>query len=425
MASFAVTFLGCKVSHADAMLARKALLAAGHEEAPEAEAELHVINTCCITGEAEAKSRQAARRSIKAGAQTVYVAGCAVNLNARQFGEIDPKIRPFVGTADDVAVAIAGELGACADLEHDVLARHQRHDAATRTRTRGFVKVQDGCDCHCAYCIIPTVRGAARSRPSSAILTEVQRRVVEGQPEIVMTGISVGDYRDPERGLELGRLMAEVAHVPGVERVRLSSVEVIHVKDSLLEALATEPKICPHLHVPMQSGDDAVLHAMGRHYTVAEYLDHIAALKTAVPHINVTTDVIVGFPTEDEQAFRRTLDAIDAAGISRVHAFSYSPRPGTQASALGDRVTPDTKKERSQRLRAHAEVRSRHHRARKLGETERILIDKLAETQCSGYTADYTRAYLPAHSGVQGDLVEAVCEELHADGIRCRAASYP
>ena len=170
---------------------------------------------------------------------------------------------PFVGAADDVAGAIAAATGACADLEHDVLARQPEQ----ATRTRGFVKVQDGCDCRCAYCIIPTVRGAARSRPATAVLDEVRRRVAQGQPEMVMTGISVGDYRDPEHGLELGELMVEVARVPGVERVRLSSVEVIHVKDSLLEALASEPKICPHLHVPMQSGDDGVLRAMGRHYT--------------------------------------------------------------------------------------------------------------------------------------------------------------
>jgi threonylcarbamoyladenosine tRNA methylthiotransferase MtaB len=413
--SFAVKFLGCKVSQADAMLAREALLAAGHVEAPEPDADVHVINTCCITSEAEAKSRQSARRSLKA-ARRVYVGGCAVNLNAAQFGAIDARVQPFAGTADDVAAAIAGEIGACADLEHDVQARERLGRA---TRTRGFVKVQDGCDCHCAYCIIPTVRGSARSRPAGAVLDEVRRRVRQGQPEMVMTGISVGDYRDPERGLELGQLMVEVARVPGVQRVRLSSVEVIHVKDSLLDALATEPKVCRHLHVPMQSGDDGVLRAMGRHYTAGEYLDQIAALRAAAPGVNVTTDAIVGFPTESEQAFRRTLDAVDAAGITRVHTFSYSPRPGTAADALGDRVPPEEKKRRSHALRGHSEVRSRHHRAAKLGRLERVLVDKVAGTRCSGYTADYTRCYLPAGAAVRGDLVDVGCVELHADGISC------
>src|SRR6201994_457046 len=360
------------------MLARRSLLAAGHTEAPESEADLHVINTCCITAEAEAKSRQSVRRSLRS-AQQVFVGGCAVNLNAAQFGDIDQRVTPFVGTADEVAAAMgAAAMGAaddlgCVDLEHDVLARERaRDDGVPAARTRGFVKVQDGCDCHCAYCIIPTVRGAARSRPASAVLAEVAERVRSGQPEMVMTGISVGDYRDPERGLELGELMMRVARVPGVERVRLSSVEVIHVKDSLLEALATEPKVCPHLHVPMQSGDDGVLRAMGRHYDGAGYLEAIAALREAVPHVNVTTDVIVGFPTETEAAFERTLGAVDDAGITKVHTFSYSPRPGTEAEALGDRIPPQEKKRRSQTLRGLSEVRSRHHRAAKLGRTEKV-----------------------------------------------------
>ncbi len=431
MASFAVKFLGCKVSQADAMLARRALLAAGHTEAAEDEADLHVINTCCITSEAEAKSRQSVRRSLKT-ADKVLVSGCAVNLNALQFAEIDERVKAFVGTAEAVAGDMAHSLGACVDLEHDVLAREiPRHAAGTPphaagtlgqgARTRGFVKIQDGCDCHCAYCIIPTVRGEARSRPASAVLEEARLRVDQGQPEMVMTGISVGDYRDPERGLELGELMVAVAQVPGVERVRLSSVEVIHVKDSLLHALATEPKVCPHLHVPMQSGDDQVLSAMGRHYTAGEYQEIVAALRKAVPQVNLTTDVIVGFPTETDDAFQRTLDAVDAAGISRVHTFSYSPRPGTEAERLGDRVPPEEKKRRSRELRGRSEVRSRHHRAAKLGGPERVLIDKVAETQCSGYTADYTRCYLPAGAAGRGEIIDVACLELQADGIGCES----
>jgi threonylcarbamoyladenosine tRNA methylthiotransferase MtaB len=443
VASFAVKFLGCKVSQADAMLARRALLAAGHTEVPEPEADLHVINTCCITSEAESKSRQSVRRSLRQ-AQQVYVAGCAVNLDAAQFVELDARVRPFVGTAEQVAAAIGGrpdrsDPPACIDLEHDVLARHRTKPLALNRspgdlalpnlprelapanspRTRGFVKVQDGCDGTCAYCIIPTVRGGARSRPAGAILDEVRERVRSGQPEMVMTGISVGDYRDPEAGMELGELMIEVAAVPGVQRVRLSSVEVIHVKDSLLRALVHEPKVCPHLHVPLQSGDDAVLAAMGRHYTAGEYLQQIARLRAAAPQVNVTTDVIVGFPTEDEPAFARTLDAVDAAGITRVHVFPYSPRPGTVAQALGDRVPAPEKKRRSQVLRARSEVRSRMHRSVRLGGAEQVLIDKVADTQCSGYSADYTRCYLPAGAAPRGTLVDVSCEELYADGIRC------
>ncbi|MHB1567780.1 MAG: MiaB/RimO family radical SAM methylthiotransferase [Solirubrobacteraceae bacterium] len=438
MATFAVKFLGCKVSQADAMLAREALLGAGHLEVADDEADLHVVNTCCITAEAEAKSRQSVRRSLRA-ARRVYASGCAVNLNAREFGDLGTGVIPFTGAAEQVAdriaahagaaatdriqpsAAVCGDAGAtaCADTDHDVLARDRLTAAEPLARTRGFVKVQDGCDSECAYCIIPTVRGPARSRPASAVLREVRRRVDAGQPEMVMTGISVGDYRDPEQGMELGDLMREVARVPGVERVRLSSVEVIHVRDSLLRALADEPKVCPHLHVPLQSGDDAVLAAMGRHYTAAEYVEQIARVRCALPHLNVTADVIVGFPIEDEAAFERTLETVDAAGITRVHVFPYSPRPGTVAAGLSDAVGPAEKRRRGQALRAHSELRSREHRRARVGACERVLVDKVASTQCSGYTVDYVRAYLPAGAAARGELVDAHCEGLQADGIRC------
>jgi threonylcarbamoyladenosine tRNA methylthiotransferase MtaB len=199
---------------------------------------------------------------------------------------------------------------------------------------------------------------------------------------------------------------------------------VIHVKDSLLDALALEPRICPHLHVPLQSGDDDVLRDMGRHYTAGEYLSHIETLRAAIPHINITTDVIVGFPSESERAFERTLDLVDAAGITRVHTFSYSPRPGTVAERLGDRIPPEEKKRRSTVMRGHAELRSRHHRTAKLGSVQRVLVDKLADSQCSGYTVDYTRCYLPAGAGARGELLDVFCEELHADGIRAQPV-YP
>lgn len=418
MTTFAVKFLGCKVSQADAMLARSRLLAAGHEEVPEAEAELHVINTCCITNEAEAKSRQSTRRSARDG-RRVIVTGCAANLNAAQFDEIAPEVTALIGTADDVAEEVAAAAGpSCIDTEHEVAPVQP----ISQTRTRGFVKVQDGCDCHCSYCIIPKVRGAARSRPASAILREVRQRVAQGQPEMVMTGISVGGYRDPERHVELGDLMRAVAAVDGVERVRLSSVEVIHVRDSLVRALAEEPRICPHLHVPLQSGDDGVLASMGRSYDSAGYLRAIAHLRERVPAVNVTTDVIVGYPTEDEAAFERTLAVVREAGITKVHTFSFSARPGTEADRFGDPVAPEEKKCRGRELRGLSEVLGRHHRAAKLGAVEEVLVDKAREEQASGYSRDYTRYYLPAELGAPGALVPLRACELYSDGLVALAA---
>jgi threonylcarbamoyladenosine tRNA methylthiotransferase MtaB len=415
--TFHVKFLGCKVSQADAMQARAALLEAGHVEAPEAEADLHVVNTCCITREAEAKSRQSVRRSLHrpaGGTRRVVVSGCAANLNPAQFDEIATEVTALVGTADDVAAEVAGTAGpACIDVGSGPA-------PLSMGRTRGFVKVQDGCDCHCSYCIIPKVRGGARSRPAGAVLRETRRRVEQGQPEMVMTGISVGDYRDPERGLELGDLMREVAAVDGVERVRLSSVEVIHVRDSLVDALAEEDRICPHLHVPLQSGDDSVLASMGRNYDSAGYLAAIARLRERVPDVNLTTDVIVGYPTEDEAAFERTLDLVRKAGITRVHTFSFSARPGTAADAFGDPVPAAEKKRRSRELRGLSEALSRRHRAAKLGAVAEVLVDKVADDRVSGYSRDYTRYYLAGAVAAAGETVDACATEVYSDGLAGR-----
>jgi threonylcarbamoyladenosine tRNA methylthiotransferase MtaB len=209
-----------------------------------------------------------------------------------------------------------------------------------------------------------------------------------------------------------------VGAVEGVERVRLSSVEVIHVRDSLVDALAEDDHVCPHLHVPLQSGDDRVLASMGRNYDASGYMRAVERLRERVPHVNVTTDVIVGYPTEDDAAFERTLALVRAAGITKVHTFSFSPRPGTAADALGDPVPPEEKKRRSRELRGLSEALGRRHRAAKLGGVEDVLVDKRAVAQASGYSRDYTRWYLPPEDGAPGETVPARALELHADGVR-------
>jgi threonylcarbamoyladenosine tRNA methylthiotransferase MtaB len=211
--------------------------------------------------------------------------------------------------------------------------------------------------------------------------------------------------------------MRAVAGVPGVERVRLSSVEVIHLGDALIGALAEETRICPHLHVPLQSGDDRVLAAMGRSYDSSAYLRRIDQVRERVPDVNITTDVIVGFPAEDDAAFERTIETVRAAGITRVHTFSFSPRPGTEADRQGDPVPPEEKKHRSRAMRGLSEALGRVHRSARLGAHEDVLVDKGTPERMSGYSRDYTRYYLPAGAGRPGQTVSVRAVELHADGI--------
>jgi threonylcarbamoyladenosine tRNA methylthiotransferase MtaB len=390
VATFSARFLGCKVSYADAQAVRERLLADGHVEADGA-ADVAVVNTCCVTHEAVSKSRQTVSRAARTHAR-VYVTGCAANL-AGAFAEAAPNVRVLTLPSEDVPAAVAGDVGAIGCIQAD----------ARLERARAFVKIQDGCSFSCAFCVIPLVRGRTRSRSAAAVLAEVERRVAQGHREIVLTGVNLGCFRDRAERYTLPRLVREAGSVPGVERLRLSSIEVNHLTDELVAALRETDTVSPHLHVPLQSGDDAVLRAMGRRYSAGQYLAKVGPLRD----FNLTADVIVGFPGEDEEAFGRTLDVVRAAEITRVHVFPYSPRPGT-ATAAADTVLPAEKKERSARLRALSAELSKRRWASRVGSVGRVLVDRPGR----GYGDDYTPWLV---EGEVGELIEAravgVCEE--------------
>ena len=302
--------------------------------------------------------------------------------------------------SEDVPDAVAGDVGAIGCVQAN----------ARLERTRAFVKIQDGCSFSCSFCVIPLVRGATRSRSARAVLAEIARRVGQGHREIVLTGVNLGCFRDREAGYALPRLIREAGSIPGVERLRLSSIEVNHLTNDLVAALRETPTAALHLHVPLQSGDDGVLRAMGRRYSAEQYLAKLDPLRD----FNVTADVIVGFPGEDEAAFARTLDAIREAGITRVHAFPYSPRPGT-ATAAADTVPTGVKKERSARLRALSDELSKRRWASRLGTTDRVLVDRPGR----GYGNDYTPWLL---DGEVGQLLPARAVGVTEEGILAVAA---
>ncbi|HVM69547.1 MAG TPA: MiaB/RimO family radical SAM methylthiotransferase, partial [Gaiellaceae bacterium] len=301
MARFSVRFLGCKVSHTDAQAVRERLLGDGHAQVEDA-GDVAVVNTCCVTNEALAKSRQAVSRAARTHAR-VYVTGCGARLSENAFAGLPQNVTVLRGRIEDAVEAIAGDVGAIGCVQAD----------AGLDRVRAFVKIQDGCSFSCNFCVIPLVRGATRSRSADAVLAEVRRRAAQGHREIVLTGVNLGCFRDRAAGYTLARLIREAGAVDGVERLRLSSIEINHVHDDLVAALRETPTVGPHLHVPLQSGDDRVLRAMGRRYTVETYLRKLEALRD----FNLTADVIVGFPAEDDAAFERTLETVRAAGLTK------------------------------------------------------------------------------------------------------------
>lgn len=391
MALFSTSFLGCKVSFADQQAIRERLLADGHVEG-DGGGDVAVVNTCCVTHEAVSKSRQAVSRQARAYSR-VYATGCAANLPGTALAGLADNVVVVRGSSERAAELVAGDVGAigCVNADRGL------------DRVRAFVKIQDGCSFSCAFCVIPLVRGATRSRSAEAVLAEIRRRAAQGHREIVLTGVNLGCFRDRASGHTLARLVRAAGAIDGVERLRLSSIEINHVTDELVAALRETPAVSRHLHVPLQSGDDDVLRAMGRRYRVAAFLAKLEPLRD----FNLTTDVIVGFPTEDEAAFERTLDAVTRAGMTKVHVFPYSPRPGTRTAA-DDPVPSAAKRERSARLRARSDEACRARWRARVGSEDRVLVDRPG----IGYADDYTPWLVAAPVG---ELVRAratgVCEE--------------
>jgi threonylcarbamoyladenosine tRNA methylthiotransferase MtaB len=398
VATFSAEFLGCKVSQTDLEALRARLAGDGLAEAAGA-VDVHVVNGCCVTGEALAKTRQAVRRALAGGAGRVVVTGCAANLASARLGDLGPQVHVVARPSEQAPQAVA-------DLLARLGCRGRGAGSARRTRVRAFLKVQDGCSFRCSFCVIPQVRGATRSRPLAEVVAEARARVATGHRELVLTGVNIGLYRDRANGARLADVVAAVAGESGAERVRLSSIEVDHLEPRLLAALRSHAAVLPHLHVPLQSGDDGVLRAMRRRYCAERYLERIAAARAALPGLQVTADVMVGFPAEDEAAFARTLDVVARAGLAGVHAFPYSPRPGT-ASAGADPVPPPVKRERSARLRALAEAAAAAHRAQKVGARDEVLVEQVEAGSARGYGRDYT-PWRIAGGGVPGAIVRVV-----------------
>jgi threonylcarbamoyladenosine tRNA methylthiotransferase MtaB len=395
MATFSVRFLGCKVSHVDAHEIRERLLVDGHDERDDA-ADVAIVNTCCVTNEAVAKSRKEAARAARTH-ERVYVTGCGANLASRAFAGLPDNVVVVAKRSEETPAFVAGDVGAIGCVQAD----------ARLDRIRAFVKVQDGCSFSCNFCVIPLVRGQSRSRRAADVLREVERRVAQGHREVVLTGINLGCYRDREQRFDLPRLVRAVGATPGLERLRLSSIEINHVDDALIAALRETPNVARHLHVPLQSGDDGVLRAMGRRYTTTTYLRRLAPL---ADEFNLTSDVIVGFPDEDERAFANTLRTVRNAGLTKIHVFPYSPRPGT-VTERRDPVSPAEKKERSARLRAASHDACLERWRTKVGREDVVLVDRAGR----GYGDDYSPWLVDAPVGTFACVRGAAVTE---EGIR-------
>jgi len=384
-ALYHVTTLGCKLNQYDSAAIEADLASSGMVRTEDpARARVVVVNTCTVTAAADAQSRQTIRRIRRANPGcTLIVTGCYAQRDPDSLRAI-PGVSAVVGLSEQrgirsLALRLAPEVAAdpaCIESAEDPL-------PCFSDRTRAFLKIQDGCDLRCSYCVIPSVRGASRSIDPELVLKKVGLLVEAGYREIVLTGVNTGDYgKDLEPRTSLAALLRRVAEVSHLGRLRLNSVEPRCVTPELVETLASSARIAPHLQIPLQSGSDSVLARMRRPYRVVHYRLALESIRARIPEAGLGADVIVGFPGETRQEFQETRDFIAASELNYLHVFSYSPRPGTPAAEMADPIRGDRVRERSAELRSLAADLSLRFRTSFLGRNLEAL--GLRETRPDG-----------------------------------------
>jgi len=407
----ALRTLGCKVNRAESEALAETLAGRCAVVMDTDEAAIVVVNTCTVTGEADAKARKAVRHALAAGAAVVVVTGCLAAIDPQGLRDIDPRV---VVEADRDALPdrVAELAGVEAGSRTSAAPR-----PATLGRTRVMVKVQDGCDHRCSYCIVPDARGSARSVPTADVLERVRVLARAGAPEVVLTGVNIGRYDDPSGARGLASLIEEVAATP-VGRIRLSSIEPLDLGRRLLDVLAATPKVVAHLHVPLQSGCDRTLAAMGRGYDTGGFAAALGRARKALPGLSVTTDVIAGFPGETDRDFAESLAFVESAGFTRLHVFRYSPRSGTPAAGREDQVAPAVKAARAEALRALSDRLLRAHTQARIGTEMSVCIERVAGGSARGTADDALVVELAAGSLRQGLVVRVRIDGTDGRGYR-------
>ncbi|MBM7556236.1 tRNA (N(6)-L-threonylcarbamoyladenosine(37)-C(2))-methylthiotransferase MtaB [Halanaerobacter jeridensis] len=422
MSKVAFYTLGCKANQYDTQMMRAQFEKENYEIVDYDEiADIYIINTCTVTHQGARKSRKITRRLKRKNPEAyIAVVGCYAQVDSEEVLEIEG-VDLILGTkgreriVDFVEQGIkAGEkVNFVQDLEDEDPFENVKLDKV-RGKTRANIKIQDGCEQFCAYCIIPYARGGLKSRPLDSTVTEVQKLVEHGVKEIVLTGIHLGEYGQDQENLDLVTLLRALIKIENLERIRLSSIEGTEVSEELIYLIAESDKLCRHLHLPLQSGSNQVLEAMNRPYTVEEFKDMVEQIRDRIPEIAITTDVIVGFPGESEADFSATCEVVKELAFSSVHVFKYSKREGTPAAKFDDQVHSRVKKQRSKKLREIAKKLAQQYREKFIGTRQQVLLEDRRDNQTgllTGLTDNYLRVLVDASDELQGELVRVELTE--------------
>lgn len=406
MAKIAFYTLGCKVNQADTASMENLFLRSGHQLVSfDGEADVYIINTCVVTNTGQRKSRQTIHRAIRKNPNAlIVVTGCYPQTAAEEVKAI-AGVDMIIGNQDRAQIVqlveerLAHRQTDTLDAVHKLTASTAFEEMAAgdiTDKTRAFLKIQEGCNQFCTYCIIPYARGPLRSRSLESIHTETQRLISAGFKEIVLIGIHLGCYgKENPDGPTLYDAVKTVLDVPGVQRLRLGSLESVEVEPRLLTLMQEDARFCRHLHLPLQSGCDKTLQAMHRPYTTAKFKTLLADIKTRVPDIAITTDVIVGFPGETEADFETTCKFAESCGFSKMHIFPFSARKGTPAEKFAGAVTEAVKKERADILGKIDETMHKTFLQAMVGQTAEVLFEQPAgEDYFEGLTGNYQRVFV-------------------------------
>ena len=414
--------LGCKVNQYETEAMLELFEKEGYEKAEtEDYADVYVINTCTVTHMSDRKSRQYIRRMKKKNPDAIIaVVGCYSQVSPEEILSID-EVNLVMGTNDrkkiveEVKKIDASRKVSTVDDIMKVKAFEEIEINKTNGKTRAFMKIQDGCDRYCSYCIIPYARGRVRSRDLESIVKEVENLASNGYKEVVLTGIHVASYGKDikDSDIKLLDVIKQINDIEGIERIRLSSVEPILFTDEFVEAVSTMDKVCPHYHLSLQSGCDETLKRMKRRYTTEEYKAIVDRLRAAIPNVSITTDVIVGYPGETNEEFDKTYEFLKDIELTHMHVFKYSPRKGTPAATMENQVDPSTKHDRSEKLLQLNEENFNKFGQKMLDKEFNVLFEqKVGDNKYEGLTENYVKVIVESDNDISEQILKVKIKDV-------------
>ena len=392
---FKIVTLGCKVNTYESEMMREKLIASNYEETLDNNADIVIINTCSVTNMADAKSRKLINYNKRENPNAIMVVcGCSAQNKKEELSSLDIDILIGNNGKSDIVNLIENYKNTNEKYINFINSRKLEFEDMEvekfTNQTRAYIKIQDGCNNFCAYCIIPFMRGNIRSKEMSKVIEEANTLVNNGHKEIVLTGIDTGSY-GKDKNYDLTDLLNELVKIDGLKRIRLSSIDTFDLDDKFIECLKNNDKICDHLHISLQSGSNKILKLMNRKYTCEEYLNTINKIRSVRPDISITTDVIVGFPQESDEDFNEVLDYVNKVKFSKVHVFPFSKRDGTKASIMDGQIQESVKKSRAKKLIEVSDKLEKEYYSKFLNKELEVLIEENINSKSIGHTSNYIK----------------------------------